>query len=272
MATAPARWYAPLASPIHPNLSISMLRTITILLIGLTGTLLISSRLAAEESPYANPAWQQAVEQAIESYIRSHPELIEQTLQALETKRQAEQQARVKDVIVARQADLLNDPNSPFSGDAKGDVTIVEFFDYRCGFCKRAAGAVTQLQKDDPRVRVIYKNFPILGEASELAAKAALASNAQGRYQAFHEALLAAKSDISKEQVLHITSDVGLDTKKLEADMDNPAWTTVLERNRALAGELGITGTPAFVIGNELVPGAVDLNVLKDLVAKARTR
>ncbi len=246
-----------------------MFRIIIYMAAALVGALLISPTLA-EEGPYENPAWQQAVEKAIEKYIRSHPEVIEQTLQGLEAKRQAAEQERVKTAIAARQSDLLNDPGSSVSGNLKGDVTVVEFFDYRCGFCKRVAGAVTQLQKDDSRVRVVYKNFPILGEASELAAKAALASNTQGRYQAFHEALLAAKSDMTKEQVLHIASDVGLDTKKLEADMDNPEWTTVIERNRALAKELGITGTPAFIVGTELFPGAMDLAVLKELVGRAR--
>ena len=232
--------------------------------------LLISSSLAAEEPPYANPAWQQAVEKAVESYIRSHPEVIEQTLQALEAKRQAEEQERVKAVIVARQPELVNDPASPISGNPKGEVTVVEFFDYRCGFCKRVANAVTQLQKDDPRVRIVYKNFPILGEASELAAKAALASNAQGRYQTFHEALLAAKGELTKEQVLHIATEVGLDAPKLEADMDNPEWATIIGKNRALAKDLGITGTPAFIVGNEFYPGALDLGALKELVARAQ--
>lgn len=158
------------------------------------------------------------------------------------------------------------------SGDPAGEVTVIEFFDYRCGFCKRVAGSVTQLQKDDARVRIVYKDFPILGDDSMQAAKAALASQAQGRHQAFHEALLAANGDLSREHVLQIASEVGLDTKKLVADMENPEWLTIIERNRALAKDLGITGTPAFVVGNELVPGAMDLPALKDLIARARTR
>jgi protein-disulfide isomerase len=247
-----------------------MCRTIIFLSVGLIGALLISSGLSAVEAPYGNPAWQQAVEKTIESYIRSHPEVIEQALQALEAKRQAEEQERVKAVIAARQRELLSDPASPVSGNLKGDITVVEFFDYRCGFCKRVAGVVTQLQKDDPRVRVVYKDFPILGEASEMAAKAALASNAQGRHQAFHEALLTSKAEITKDQILRIAGDVGLDAKRLEADMAKPEWQTVIERNRALAKELGITGTPGFIVGNELYPGAMDLNGLKQLIARAR--
>ena len=248
-----------------------MSRTSIFIAAALVG-ILLDSASGAEQSPYVDPAWQQAVEKAIENYIRSHPEVIEQTLQALEAKRQGEEQQRVKAVIAARQRELLNDASSPVSGNLKGDITVVEFFDYRCGFCKRVAGAVTQLQKDDPQVRVVYKDFPILGEASELAAKAALASRAQGKHQAFHEALLAAKGDMTKDTILAVAGEVGLDAKRLEADMANPDWQKVIDRNRALAKDLGITGTPGFIAGQELVPGAMDLKGLKELVARARTK
>ncbi|MDH4301851.1 MAG: DsbA family protein [Nitrospira sp.] len=206
---------------------------------------------------------------AIERYIRSHPEVIEQSLQTLEAKREAEQRERQKIALKTKQNELLHDPASPVSGNLKGEITVVEFYDYRCGFCKRAASAVTELQKVDPRVRVVYKDFPILGEPSELAAKAALASQAQGKHQAFHEALLASHADISKEEVMKIAVSVGLNAKRLEADMANPKWQAVIAKNRALAQELGISGTPGFVVGNELVPGALDLNGLKELIVRA---
>lgn len=231
---------------------------------------LIAMPSARAGEPNLEPAAGQSMDQVIEGYIRTHPEVIEESLQALEAKRQAQEKERVKAVIAARRNDLLNDPASPVSGNPNGDVTVVEFFDYRCGFCKRAAGAVSQLQKDDRSVRVVYKDFPILGEASELAAKAALASRAQGKHQTFHEALLAAKGDLSKETALAIARDVGLDAKKLERDMENPEWTAVIERNRALAKELGISGTPGFIVGEELHPGALDLGRLKELVVQAR--
>ncbi|TKB93545.1 MAG: DsbA family protein [Nitrospira sp.] len=238
----------------------------------LCAALLSSPAFGQSTAPTTDPPWRQSVEQVIESYIRSHPEMIEQTLQALAAKRQEKEQASVKQAIVAHQSELLHDPASPVSGDLAGDVTVIEFFDYRCGFCKRAAGSVTQLQKDDARVRIVYKDFPILGDASVQVAKAALASRTQGRHQAFHEALLAAKGDLSKEHVLQIASDVGLDAKRLEVDMEEPEWLTIIERNRELANDLRVTGTPAFVVGNEVVPGAVDLPALKALVARARTR
>lgn len=217
-----------------------------------------------------DPSSEQALDKAIEQYIRTHPEVIEQSLQTLEVKRETEERARQKVALANRQKDLLHDPSSPVSGNLDGKVTLVEFFDYRCGFCKRAAGAVTQLQKDDPTVRVVYKDFPILGEPSELAARAALSANAQGKHQAFHEALLASKHEMTKDELLRVAGDVGLDQKRFEADMTNPEWQSVIDRNRALARELGISGTPGFIVGTELVPGALDLKGLKELVARAR--
>ncbi len=206
---------------------------------------------------------------AIERYIRSHPEVIEQSLQTLDAKREAEQRERQKIALQTKQNELLHDPASPVSGNPKGEITLVEFYDYRCGFCKRAASAVTELQKVDSRVRVVYKDFPILGEPSEFAAKAALASQAQGKHQAFHEALLASHADMTKDEVLKIAVSVGLNAKRLEADMANPKWQAVIDKNRVLARDLGISGTPGFIVGNELVPGALDLNGLKELIGRA---
>lgn len=215
---------------------------------------------------------QEPADAAIERYIRAHPEVIEQSLQGLLAKREAELRDHHKAALATKQQELLHNPASPISGNLKGDITLVEFYDYRCGFCKKAASAVTELQKEDRRVRVVYKDLPILGEPSELAAKAALASQAQGKHQVFHEALLASHAEMTKESIMKIAVKVGLDTKRLEADMANPMWQTVIDKNRALARELGISGTPGFIVDNELVPGWLDLNGLKELIARAGQR
>ncbi|MBL8071680.1 MAG: DsbA family protein [Nitrospira sp.] len=232
-------------------------------------TLLLPLEVPAA-GPTGEPLSRQALEQMIEQYIRSHPEVIEQSLQSLENKRAAEEQERQKAALATHQQDLLNDPASPVSGNPAGDVTVVEFFDYRCGYCKKAASALTQLQQSDARVRVVYKDFPILGEISELAAKAALASNLQGKHRAFHEALLAAKDDLTKEHLFRIAGEAGLDVNRLDQDMTRPEWQPILDRNRALAKTLGISGTPAFIVGNDLVPGALDLKTLQELVSHKR--
>lgn len=241
-------------------------------LLGVTAWLHTAAPLTGwtAEQPTDDPAWRKSVEKVIEEYIRAKPEVIEQALQALEKKREAEEQERIKSMIVAKQDLLLKDPGSPVSGNPAGDVTVVEFFDYRCGFCKRVAGTVAQLKKLDAKVRVVYKDFPILGEESVFAAKAALAARAQGKHDAFHEALLAAKSDLNSAQVMKIASQVGLNVKKLALDMKNPELDAIIDRNRALAKELAINGTPAFIVGKELLPGAVELESLKEVVARAR--
>lgn len=238
-----------------------------LLLLGVLTTLVTA--LSSCASTVTTTASQNVSDATIEHYIRTHPEVIEQSLQALEVKREAELRDRQKTALATRQQDLLHDPASPVSGNPKGEITVVEFYDYRCGFCKQAAPAVTELQKVNPRVRVVYKDFPILGELSEFAAKAALASQAQGKHQAFHEALLASHADMTKEEILKIAVSIGLNAKRLEADMANPKWQVVINKNRALAQEIGISGTPGFIVGNELVPGALDLNGLKELIARA---
>lgn len=221
------------------------------------------------KGPQTATPTQEPADAAIERYIRAHPEVIEQSLQGLLAKREAELKERHKAALATKQQELLHDPASPISGNPKGEITVVEFYDYRCGFCKKAASAVTELQKVDSRVRMVYKDLPILGEPSVLAAKAALASQAQGKHQVFHEALLASHADMTKEAILKIAVGVGLNAKRLEADMANPKWQAVIEKNRALARELGISGTPGFIVGNELVEGWLDLKGLKELIARA---
>lgn len=242
------------------------------LCLALSGVLGFLPVLTHAESPASpsDPAFQKAVENVVEQYIRAHPEVIEQTLQALQAQRESEERERVSNLIATKQAELLNDPNSPVSGNLKGDVTVVEFFDYRCGYCKRVAGAVTQLQHDDPKVRIVYKDYPILGEASVFAARAALASKAQGKHQEFHEALLSSEAELTQETILKIAIAVGLDKERLNTDIQAPTLQGIIERNRALARELGINGTPGFIIGTELVPGALDLKDLKNLVRQVR--
>lgn len=224
------------------------------------------------------PAWaemetgraQPALDQAIEQYLRSHPEVIEDALISLKVERQEPQNLLTKQAITEHATQLLQDPDSPVSGNVSGDVTVVEFFDYRCGYCKRVARSVTQLQQEDSGVRVVYKDFPILGEVSVLASRAALAAQLQGKHQVFHEALLAAEQDLTKELIFSIAERVGVDRQRLEADMLLPKWDDLLERNRTLASALSISGTPGFIVGGELQPGAIGLDGLKQLVVKVR--
>jgi protein-disulfide isomerase len=245
------------------RLRAALLFTVTVLAVGQT--------LPVWAEAPSVPA-QPALDQAIEQYIRSHPEVIEQAMQSLEGKRQRGEKLRIRQAIATHQEELLRDPASPVSGNVNGDVTVIEFFDYRCGYCKRVASAVTQLQKDEPGVRVVYKDFPILGEVSVFGARAALAAREQGKHQAFHEAMLASENELTQEEVLAIAQRVGLDVKKLESDLQAPEWQAAIDRNHALAKLLGISGTPGFVVGSEVYPGALELPGLKALVKQARTK
>jgi len=219
-----------------------------------------------------DPAAKGAIEEIIRDYIKAHPEVIEESLEHLGERRQAEAMQRGREAVAAHQDELFRDPDSPVHGNPSGDVTVVEFFDYRCRYCRAVAGAVTQLLKDDPKVRLVYKDYPILGEMSVVASKAALATRAQGKYPAFHEALMAAKGELTEGNVLEIAAGVGLDTTRLAADMQAPAITELIEKNRALGKTLGLTGTPVFIVGSELAPGALDLAEMKALVAQARAK
>lgn len=228
--------------------------------------------VAAESTAGAGDAsLRRSIEQVVEDYIRGRPEVIKQALIALETKRHAVEKERVKAAIIELRNQLQNDATSLAAGNPAADVTLIEFFDYRCGFCRKAHGTITQLLKDDPRIRVVYKDLPVLGEDSVFAAKVALAARAQGKHYALHEALLSAKTDLTAVEVMKIAGRVGLDTKKLAAAMSDPALNGIIDRNRALAQAVGVSGTPAFVIGSELVPGAIELDRFKEVIARARS-
>jgi protein-disulfide isomerase len=225
---------------------------------------------AAPSDAGAAPLTREQVEEIVRDYITRHPEVVVDAVRAMEDRKREAQAQASRTAIAARQVELLRDASSPVGGNTKGDVTIVEFFDYKCGYCKAVAPTVKQLLAEDPNVRLIYKELPILGEESRTASRAALAARAQGRYRALHEALMSADGALTREEVLRIAGTVGLDVAKLEQAMASKEIDAVLSKNRALASAIGLRGTPAFVIGSELVPGAVPLERFKELVARAR--
>lgn len=213
----------------------------------------------------------EAVEEIIREYILNHPEVILDSIRGLQERERKAQSDRSRQAIIERRAELLYDPNSPAAGNHAGDVTVVEFFDYRCPHCKAVAATVKQLIQNDPNVRVVFKEFPILGQESTLAAKAALAAHRQGKYAAFHDALMEAREPLNESVVLGIAAETGLDVEKMRPDMQNPEIAAAIQQNQRLAQAIGITGTPAFIIGDELVRGSVDLDALKELVSRARS-
>ena len=232
-----------------------------------TAALALVGQAAAQVS---TPVEQQRIEQIIHDYLLAHPEVIIESLRAADAKQKQEQEDASRAAIVAKRKDLLDDPSTPAGGNPKGDVTLVEFFDYRCPYCKQVEPTIEALLKQDPNLRIVYKEWPILGPPSVFAAHVAFAALKQGKYEQFHSAMMARKGEITEDVVLKVAADSGLDIARVKTDMAAPEIDQAITRNNGLADALGIRGTPGFVIGDSLVPGAVDLETLKQKIAAAR--
>ncbi len=213
---------------------------------------------------------QAALGKGIREYLMANPEVLVEAMQELERKQDTQRDTQAQKAIEQQQSALLRDPETPSTGNPNGDVTIVEFSDYQCPYCKKAHAAVKSVVASDGKVKLIYKDLPILGEASKIAAVAALASIKQGKHDAFHDALMANTTKLDDTRIFEIAASVGIDLDKLKADMSDPRIKKTIDRNMALAQELGVRGTPAFVIGKQFVPGAVDADALKQMIGEAR--
>ncbi|MDP6573927.1 MAG: DsbA family protein [Rhodospirillales bacterium] len=227
---------------------------------------------AAAGDDTLGPDHRKAIEQVVREYLENNPEILVDALKSLREKQEAKQKERSQAALASRQSELENDPATPFGGNIKGNVTVVEFFDYQCGYCKRVRPVVEELLRGDGNIRIVFKEFPILGAPSVIAARAALAAWKQdhGGYNKFHFALMATKGRLSEEKIMAVAAKSGLDVERLRRDMAAPEIDEALQKNFRLAEDLGIRGTPAFVIGKRLVPGAIDLKAFQKLIAEAR--
>lgn len=174
-------------------------------------------------------------------------------------------------VVSAHETELLNDPDTPYTGNISAEVVIVEFFDYNCSHCRRMAEVIRRAQQDDDQLRIIYKEFPILSRGSIFAARAALAAHRQGKYAVLHAALMDSREDLTELNILQIATQAGLDIEKLKADMNDPEIDATLNRNLRLANALKITATPTMIIGDNILEGSTDLESLQALVQTAKT-
>lgn len=240
--------------------------------VGLTIILVFGLGAAVRAGEAPDTPSRQAIEQIIREYLRSHPEVITEALREAQRREQETQRKRAAEAIRAHLAELTQDAESPVGGNPQGGVTIVEFFDYQCGYCKRQVGDLKKLLQADSDIRLVYKDLPILGPASVFAARAALAAQKQGKHEALHAALMAVDHPLTDQEVLRVAAQAGVDTAKLEKDMADPSVSQALDRNFRLQRALNIQGTPALVVGTELVPGAASLETLKALVARARAQ
>jgi len=220
--------------------------------------------------PHLSPSQREEMHSVVREYLLANPAIVREALQALAAR---EEQARVRkqsEAILARASALTEDTQSPSYGSAKADVTIVEFLDYRCTYCKRISPILTALVDRDPNVRIVFKELPILGPDSLFAARAALVAHRRGKYMAFHKELMAAP-ELTPTAVAEIATRIGIGDGFLAA-VEDPAITDLIQRNSVLANDLEIGGTPALVIGDRLIPGASDVETLAMYVAAERAR
>jgi protein-disulfide isomerase len=239
------------------------------LVAGLVATTATAGVWAQEDTAKAELPTDQ-IEAIVRAYMLREPQIVYEALQELQRRETAAEETRRKEALASNRDMLFRRDATPVGGNPDGDVTLVEFFDYRCGYCRRVVGSLQALVDRDEELRVAFKEFPILGEDSVRAARAALAAERQGLYMPFHFALMAA-DDLSMDGIMQVAAGVGLDTDQLASDMQLPEIQAEITANYALARELGIEGTPAFVIGDNLVPGAVTEERLTALIDEART-
>lgn len=226
----------------------------------------------SEEAGAPAPEQVQQMEKVIRDYLVNNPEVIIEALDAYQAKQQAAQQANQKHAITAMADALRNGANDPVMGNPDGDVTVVEFFDYRCGFCKRVFDDVQTLIREDGNIRYVLKEFPILGPDSLTASRAAMAVwlHQRDKYEAFHTAMMKSRGELSEAKVMALGLESGVDIEALKLQMEDPQVLSTLRETAAQAEALNISGTPAFIIGDAIQPGAIPLDMMKELVDAAR--
>lgn len=251
---------------------------------GLAGIgLLVGGASAAPTSGSFNAKQEADIQSIVKNYLVKNPEILLEVSKSLQKKQQQKIQKQASSAIDANGDSLFNN-KSPVAGNKKGNVTLVEFFDYQCVHCKNMAPVISKLVKEDSNLRVVYKDFPIFGKGSSFAAKAALAAKMQGKYQALHDVLITKKQRLSPSIVIQAADSVGINTTKLKADMKSQAVEDMLKGTMKLAESLRLMGTPAFVVastpggkfshGNKafFVPGAASESALQNLIKEVQQK
>jgi protein-disulfide isomerase len=240
----------------------------------LTGAFALLAALPAQAQSFS-PAQRGEIERIMRDYLLSHPELLQEVLAEME-KRQAVADAEKHRAGVKEHAEVIfSSPRQVTLGNPQGDVTVVEFFDYNCGYCKRALDDMTALMKGDAKIKFVLKEFPVLGEGSTQAAQVAVAVRMQDKtggkkYLEFHQKLLSSRGPADKARAVAVAKEIGLDMARLEKDMASEEVKETLQESFKLAEALGLNGTPSYVVGSDVVIGAVGLPALKERVNTAR--
>ena len=210
----------------------------------------------------------------VRDYLMKNPELLQEVIGELEKRQAVAEADKHKAAISTHREALFNSKRQVNLGNPQGDVTLVEFFDYNCGYCKRALADMLELLKSDQKLRFVLKEFPVLGPGSVEAAQVAVAVNMQDRtgkkYLEFHQKLLSGRGQIDKAKALAAAKDVGLDMARIEKDLQSGEVKATLEESVKLAEALGISGTPSYVVGESVIPGAVGAAALRQQIETAR--
>lgn len=217
-------------------------------------------------------AQRKEIEAIIKDYLIRNPDVLMEAQTAYEALQDKIAAEKMQVAIKSYAGELYRPANSPVVGNAKGDVPVIEFFDYNCGYCKKALPEVAQLVDKDKKVRVIMKEFPILAKGSEEASRVALAARMQGKYWEFHRAMLENQGQANEASALRVAEKLGLDMAKLKKDMASPDVKKEIDETRQLASKMGIQGTPHFIVGDKIIPGAPEnlLELMSKHVAEVR--
>lgn len=226
--------------------------------------------VAAQSADPLTPEQKQAVEAMIRDTLAQHPEIVIDALKEAERQDDAAAAERTRRAIAGESAALFADPAAPVGGNEAGDVTVVEFFDYSCPYCKAIEPDLEALLSSDRKLRIVYKEFPILGPSSLYAARVALAAAAEGKYGTFHRAMMAVKGKIDDDAVRRVAAASGLDMARLDAATAASGIDRAIQANYALARTLEVEGTPVFIVGGEMLPGIDDIATLRAAIARAR--
>lgn len=214
------------------------------------------------------------IEAVIKDYLLNHPEVLQDAMAELEKRQAAAEAEKTQTFLSSNAATVFNSSRQIVLGNPNGNVTMVEFFDYNCGYCKRAMADMLDLLKSDPNLRIVLKEFPVLGPGSVEAAKVAVAVRMQGKdgakYLEFHQKLLGGRGQADKARALAAAKDAGFDVAKIEADLENPEVKASLEETLRLGEQLGLNGTPSYIVGSDVVVGAVGLDALRGKISTAR--
>jgi protein-disulfide isomerase len=248
-----------------------MTRTLSTIAVAAALALSAASPLAAQSF---NDSQRGEIEKIIRDYLLAHPEVLQEAMAELEKRQIAADTERHKNAVKEHNATLFSSTHQVTLGNPQGDVTLVEFFDYNCGYCKRALADMLDLLKTDPKLKVVLKEFPVLGQGSVEAAQVAVAVRMQDKtgkkYLEFHQKLLGNRGQADRTKALAVAKDVGFDVARLEKDMQTDEIKTTIDENMTVAEALGLNGTPSYVIGSDVVIGAVGVAALREKVEAAR--